>query len=471
MKKLILSLFLCSFITTIYSQIPKEKLLNDYDILVTELKTYHQGLYQYVEKSVIDQKIDSIRKTIESSNKIEFFKKVNALIALTKEGHTGAELPFWTQSKFGLSKSFIPIKIKFSDKKAIITKYFAKDNPGLNFGDQLISINGRTIEQIMQKLRPYIVTDGFNETSFYEWVSWNFPIYYTMAYGKEKKFDIKVKEFNSEKVKTLTLNGRNILKQKDKKNTLNTIIIKNEFDYYSISDSIFYLSIPNFYSLDDFETFYEKVFKIIKEKNTKHLIIDVQNNIGGEEGNENLLASYLFKEAFQKYESVIIPIAAYDNFKKSKSAIADGWALSNKIPHRGKFTLMSDYFSEFGYKKPNQELVYTGKVYVLTSGVTFSGGAEFASMLKMTNRAVFIGEETGGAYEGNVSGESGVLKLPKTKIKVSIPLVHFKMAVHPEIRGRGVMPDYKVSQDWEDIIKGKNSKLEFALKLIEKNTR
>jgi C-terminal processing protease CtpA/Prc len=292
-----------------------------------------------------------------------------------------------------------------------------------------------------------------------------------MAYGKEKKFKIEVKEFNSEKVKTLTLKGRNILKQKDKKNTLNTIIIKNEFDYYSISDSVFYLSIPNFYSLDDFETFYEKVFKIIKEKNTKHLIIDVQNNIGGEEGNENLLASYLFKEAFQKYESVIIPIAAYDNFKKSKSAIADGWALSNNIPHRGKFTLMSDYFSEFGYKKPNQELVYTGKVYVLTSGVTFSGGAEFASMLKMTNRAVFIGEETGGAYEGNVSGESGDLKLPKTKIKVSIPIVHFKMAVHPEIKGRGVMPDYKVSQDWGDIIKGKNSKLEFALKLIEKNTR
>ena len=60
-------------------------------------------------------------------------------------------------------------------------------------------------------------------------------------------------------------------------------------------------------------------FLLIKEKNTKHLIIDVQNNIGGEEGNENLLASYLFKEAFQKYESVIIPIAAYDNFKKSKS--------------------------------------------------------------------------------------------------------------------------------------------------------
>jgi hypothetical protein len=48
---------------------------------------------------------------------------------------------------------------------------------------------------------------------------------------------------------------------------------------------------------------------------------------------------------------------------------------------------------------------------------------------------------------------------------VSIPIVHFKMDVRQEIRGRGVMPDNKVSQDWEDIITGKNSKLEFCIKI------
>jgi len=39
------------------------------------------------------------------------------------------------------------------------------------------------------------------------------------------------------------------------------------------------------------------------------------------------------------------------------------------------------------------------------------------------------------------------------------------MDVRQEIRGRGVMPDNKVSQDWEDIITGKNSKLEFCIKI------
>lgn len=466
MRKQLLLLFTFIISFSSYSQISKKKLLKDYDFLVTELKTYHQGLYQYVEKDIVDQKIDSIRNTIEASDKIEFFKKVNAVIALTNEGHSGAELPFWTQAKFGLSKAFIPIAIEFSNKKAILKKLYSKKNPGLEFGDQILSINGNTINSIMQKLKPYVVTDGFNETSLYEWVSWNFPLYYALAYGKQKEFEITVQKINSDKIETLTLKARSALKIKNKKNILNTVKRPFKFEYRTISNGVGYLFVPNFYSNKDFQQFYLKSFTKIKEDNIQHLIIDIQDNVGGNEGNENLLASYLFDAPFQKYEKVLAPKSEYQNFKDDKSVIADGWTLKNDFPHRGEFTLMSNYFSEYDYNKPIKDLIFKGEVYALISGVTFSGGAEFASMLKMTDRAIFIGEETGGAYEGNVSGHNRDIKLPNTKIKVSIPIVHFKVNVKPKQRGRGIMPDYKVQQSWEDIIEGKNTKLEFALKLI-----
>ncbi|MEO0340242.1 MAG: S41 family peptidase, partial [Bacteroidota bacterium] len=118
---------------------------------------------------------------------------------------------------------------------------------------------------------------------------------------------------------------------------------------------------------------------------------------------------------------------------------------------------------------PNPAHIYQQKVYVLTSGFTFSGGAEFASMIKMTNRGVFIGEETGGAYEGNVSSFNETIKLPNSKIKIAIPIVHFQIDVEPTLRGRGILPDYPVSQTQNDYMNQRNAKLEYALELIMNN--
>ncbi len=47
-----------------------------------------------------------------------------------------------------------------------------------------------------------------------------------------------------------------------------------------------------------------------------------------------------------------------------------------------------------------------------------------------------IGEETGGTYEGNVSGYSEYVTLPNSKIEIKIPTVHFKM----KTIGREVIP-------------------------------
>jgi hypothetical protein len=60
-------------------------------------------------------------------------------------------------------------------------------------------------------------------------------------------------------------------------------------------------------------------------------------------------------------------------------------------------------------------------------------------------RATFVGEETGGGYEGNASGTFAILTLPHTGIRVVIPLVRSELAVvPPKERGRGILPDYRL---------------------------
>jgi len=217
----------------------------------------------------------------------------------------------------------------------------------------------------------------------------------------------------------------------------------------------------------DYEAFYAKQFQKIDSLGIKHLVLDIQANTGGEEGNENLLFSYLSPERIRKYRRVTMMPKTYERKKDRKSILFDKWELKGKMAERGEFTLYSDYYSELGYKRPKAEYIYSGKLYVLTSGITFSGGAEFASMVRMTQRGIFIGVETGGAYEGNVSGYSESLRLPHTRISLAIPSVHFQMDVQPEKPGRGIIPDYEVPQTWEDYMNEANAKLDFAVKLIK----
>jgi len=447
-----------------------KKFVEDFDYLITELKLQHQGLYEYVGKNETNAKIDSIRNTLKTGQtKLEFYQKLRYVIGLTNEGHTSIHLPRWSMIKFGLSKSFIPLTVKLCNENLIVTQNYGKEVIGLKKGVKILSINGRRVSEILKKVYPLIPTDGFNKTSKSEWIGGlNFSLLYKLVYGKEKKFKIEVQEFNKNKTQTLTIPAIRFTKFKTK----NAKFASQDFDYNhfkfeQINDSIAYLSIPSFGNDDlDYEEFYQKNFKKIDSLNIKHLIIDIQANGGGTEGNENLLYSYLSNKVVQKYKQVTMLPKPYRKNKDKEGYIEDAWKLEDTIAKRGNFTLFSDYYSDLGYKKPQKELIYSGKLYVLISGMTFSGGAEFASLIKMTNRGIFIGEETGGTYEGNVSGYSEYIKLPNSKIKVKIPTVHFQINVEPKIKGQGVIPNYKVPQTWKDYLNGRNTKKDFTIKKI-----
>lgn len=456
-------------------QFKTEKLVADFDFAVEQLHSLHQGFYNYEEKIVVDEEIEKLKKEIDSPmTKLEFYEVMRKLLEIMNEGHGSVDLPKWTMLKTGLSKSFLPLTVKFLYADLIVTQNYGDNVQNLSKGCKIVSINGKSIKEITDRLLALIPTDGFNETSKYEWIGGvNFSLLYRLVYGKNETFSLEVIEYGTEKRKKVLLPAIKYTKFKSKNAKYPAKLFEyNTFTYKQINDSIGYLSIPNFYSSEiNFPTFYQENFTKIRKQGIKHLILDIQGNVGGIEGNENLLFHYLSSNVIKKYREVTMMKEAYVKNQNKKDYKFDKWQLKDTIAYRGEFTCYSDYFSDLGYEKPNDEHIFKGKLYVLTSGVTFSGGAEFASLIKMTDRGIFIGEETGGAYEGNVSGYSEKVKLPHTKIKFDIPTVHFKMDVNPKKIGRGIIPDYKVPQTWEDYMKNINSKLEFTVDLIENPTK
>ncbi len=98
---------------------------------------------------------------------------------------------------------------------------------------------------------------------------------------------------------------------------------------------------------------------------------------------------------------------------------------------------------------------------------TDSTTSDVCAFLHANSDAVFIGSETGGNYYGNTSGDSAVLTLPHTKLRVDIPLVRFDVNVAGyEPRDRGLVPNHQVSITPRSLVDGSNPVMEFALGLI-----
>lgn len=112
--------------------------------------------------------------------------------------------------------------------------------------------------------------------------------------------------------------------------------------------------------------------------------------------------------------------------------------------------------------KPNP-LRFDGEVYVLTSSYTFSGGAILASAFKDFELGILVGEETGDWATSYTSLQG--FTLTNSGLWIGCSMWHH-IRPNGEDTGRGVMPDYEVKPEPEDIITGLDRVLNFVLEDI-----
>ena len=139
---------------------------------------------------------------------------------------------------------------------------------------------------------------------------------------------------------------------------------------------------------------------------TDALVVDVRGCLGGEPGMVAFLISYLWDHE---------PVQLTGLRARSASQLTQSWTLPH-VPGR-----------RFGKNKP---------VYVVTSGVTFSGGEQFAYDLQQLGRATVVGERT----RGGANARQGFPVHPHLEVTISVA-----EAVHPGTgtnwETTGVAPD------------------------------
>ena len=101
-----------------------------------------------------------------------------------------------------------------------------------------------------------------------------------------------------------------------------------------------------------------------------------------------------------------------------------------------------------------------------------SSCADVAAILSYNKKAIFIGQETGGGYQGNNSGMIPDSKMQPFNFTLSVPLQkYFNFVDTSKNIARRTMPDYSINITIGDILNGEDKELKTAMCLIQNNLK
>lgn len=481
------------------------ELVKDVDFVYKLLTKGHPGVYWYIKKEQLDFKFDSLKRTLtEPLTTKQFYRKLAPLVADIKCGHTRLILvtkKLDKKEKDSIEKLGKPIQqlgYKIVEDKLYVNSYNKKLTQ-VKKGDEILAINGTSSQDIINNLSVNYASDGYNKTFKTAVLNRAFIPWYTAIYENKDTLDFKIKKRDSvfnlalttikkeEKKDSLTVKKPAIKLSKDSILVLKKIAEEKRKVRYKGSDelkkplldlqflekdsSVAYLKVKSFsFPYADFSRFFKESFMAIKKGKTKNLILDLRDNGGGSLAACRNLFSYLVDKDFvylreSEIERKFNPYwhgKGIGNalkgitFELMTSSVLDKEDGSYKLDYKGMKPL-----------HPNKNH-YDGKLYVLINGYSFSASALLSANLKQINRATFVGQETGGGFNGCVAGNIPVLNLPNSKLKLRMGMFPVLPNAHTETIGRGIFPDQEIIPTIEDVVSGKDRELEWVLNIIKK---
>ena len=306
---------------------------------------------------------------------------------------------------------FAPFHLRFIEDQLVVTDYYnpeLKIEAGLKIGDVITSINGQSIEELIEEKSKYypasnvptrlrdisadILRSMHDETS--------------ITYFRDKK------EYH----RTISLYPRELL------DIYHWYRRNEDLCYKLLEDNIGYITLQSIKDED---------IPIIKEtfEHTKGIIIDIRN-----------------------YPSTFVPFSLGSYFMSSPTSFVKFTAGDINTP--GEFTFTEEL------EIPTGDIIYKGKLIVLLNELSQSQAEYTAMAFRAANSTTIVGSTTAGA-DGNVS----TIFLPGgLRTMISGIGVHYPDGT--ETQRVGIIPDVLVEPTIQGIKDGKDELLDEAIKII-----
>ncbi|MES2810608.1 MAG: S41 family peptidase [Bacteroidota bacterium] len=402
-----------------------QRLRQDIDYVRDSLTKKHPNLYWYISKSKLNYQFDSLKKAINTPlTALQFRHKLLHILSGIGDGHimlllNEPKIPSTDMLFFNGDKAY-PIQqlvYKIIDGKLYVLKN-RSGNKTIAPGAEILSIDNEPSAKLIRNFSDEWVSDGYNQT--YKTGRLNlddFVSRYYFTYGLKNNLTFTVKQQGIIKTCTLSVRQRAKPKPADGWNTTSS-------SYILSSERAAYIRVAAF--VDASDPFVD-LFKTVKEQGVKYLVIDLRNNKGGALLQMGKLFGHLINKPTYFYKT---KMGDLNNAQKTTAKSLDYGSKTPILPDSNHFD---------------------GKVYVMINGISFSAAALLAANLQV-NRAVLVGEETGGGRNGCTAGVTHESALPNSGLLLRFGLIQLKISPEAKQNGRGVIPDIPIVYTIDDYL-------------------
>ncbi|MBO8162013.1 MAG: hypothetical protein H0Z24_10335, partial [Thermosipho sp. (in: Bacteria)] len=341
----------------------KEEMEIDLNYLIDTLRNVHpKTLNGFSEEQsyIIEKAYEKIQKPMTAG---EFYFVLNEVICSLKDAHTMIWFDTTKEDKI-INLPIVWIKDGM---------FINKNTIGLKKGDKIISIGGKPEDELLAEFKQIIPAENL------QWVKVmgkiniiKEPFLNYLGLIDKDHVDIVVQRNNKKITIELPLiNQVKSVKQSEKLWVSYTIDTEDSLGVFHLDKCIY----------DDvYKTTLENFFKEVAKNDIRNMAIDLRKNTGGDSQVINEFMRYIDIDEYLFYTGDI-------RFSKQAS-VQRGYIRKSGYKSYPKRRIVNK-------KVSNEDLIYKGRIYVLTSSYTFSSGNWFAVVIRDNNLGTIVGEPTG----------------------------------------------------------------------------
>jgi hypothetical protein len=477
-------------------QLPAAQVLADLTFLQHLKQAAHAGSTKYRSRAQLDSAFAAARGHVTGPLTIlQVYRLVVGLTDFEGSLHNDTALPDSVQHALRAEATFFPYPLKLIAGQLVVNTRHAP----LPLGATITSINGVPAAQLVHALGKYYTTDGFNTTGKRVGLAQSFPEYLRWEYGPQASFVVGYRPLAAHATRQLRVpavpyavyahafaarhsrpHDRGFFEDLPPKYTFQVVpqraaalLTLNTFDIGEDGSP----------GHRQYARFLDSCFTLLRRSPAiTNLLVDVRSNGGGDDDNDMLTFSYLTERPFRENKGATMRFSRvpYRQYLTVDHDTAERAALVAEIEQEAHIAFVrgaDGQLHENAHGNPvflPKPTHFRGQLYLLISPRVASAGSMFAAMVRGNTSAVVIGEETMGGYYGHTGHGSLSYTLPYSGIAVSFSWVDLvqDVPVRPgQPPGRGVLPDYPVSQSLADFVANRDPQVAFAWQLISASPR
>jgi hypothetical protein len=399
----------------------------DFDQLAAIVTDKHPKLFAH--QAELAATIVSQRALLRNDMTTQELIRVLAPVSrATRCAHTWLNVPEARGDALADREQLLPFNVRVMGNRLLVVSSPAC--PGIPPGADILAINDRTSDKILELLLQRLPVEGENR-SLADWCfNHSFASLYRLYVDDSREFAVTYAEPGVPGQRLVVLPAID-------DGVLNPAVHDpsakgpNHFSFES-NYAVLTIASFNFYTDDErqrFQSFVKDFFAEARGRGVASLILDLRDNNGGDPYCAAALFSHLIERP-APYFSADSPF--YPDLKQPQ----------NPAPDR-----------------------FSGRLFVLINGGCFSSTGHLCALLKYHRRGIFIGEETGGSYACTDASETTTLAHSKIRFRHST--LAFKAAVSGMTPGRGTLPDHTVVASIDDAVQERDPSMARAIELVQ----